>query len=415
MKVINLKRLVSKQFLRSRSSGLNPLTRFIGSVGSFYLDRSFLSGYSLIPMAPHLDQHNYHQIDATIIADSLTDRGHRITSMVCTFPRIILSEFNTHRLLSRNSASSRAIPVRRMIEDVRQDPFIPIRWMKAHRGMQGYRYFTEEDRLETSNPTQLTEDDQLEVTDPTQGTQGTQGTQTIKELERLWLEGRDQSLKVAQQMADLKTSKQIINRLLEPYKWHTVIVTATEWDNFFALRAEKEAEIHIQDLAYKMLKAYNESQPRLLQPGQWHIPFGDRITWDPKGQTSNDLFLQELVDARSSNQSLEEALTQIRIKIATARCARVSYENFEGRNDYHRDLGLHDQLAESGHWSPFEHCARAMTDQEYRSSIRGHLSEDYTVKIADQGWSGNFQGFVQYRKMFSSENREDPRVKRLTR
>ena len=64
-------------------------------------------------------------IKAEIIADSLSPQGHRLTTFICVFPRIVLAEFNTHRMLSRNSASSRAIPFNKMLEMVKTNPFIP--------------------------------------------------------------------------------------------------------------------------------------------------------------------------------------------------------------------------------------------------------------------------------------------------
>ena len=87
-------------------------------------------------------------IKANIIADSINNKGKRITSFVVTMPRIVLAELNTHRVLSRNSASSRAIPFAKMLEMVKKTPFMPIQWMKDHSGMQGNEFFTEESEIE---------------------------------------------------------------------------------------------------------------------------------------------------------------------------------------------------------------------------------------------------------------------------
>ena len=292
-------------------------------------------------------------IKSTIIADSINNKGKRITSFIVTIPRIVLAELNTHRVLSRNSASSRAIPFTKMLEMVKKTPFIPIRWMKEHTGMQGNEYFTEEN--------------------------------DIKALEAAYLAGRDNAVATAESLSNLGLTKQIVNRGLEAYMWHTVIITATEFENFFALRAERAAEIHIQKLAFLMLEEMNNSTPKLLQTGEWHIPFGDNM---------DDLALNKLMpDIQPASLNwYNEHMQLLKVKIATARCARVSYTvvGEEGKPDnYENDVKLHDRLLGMGHLSPFEHCAQA-TDNE--------------------GWSGNFLGWTQYRKTLPNENRTDNRL-----
>lgn len=358
-------------------------------------------------------------IKAEVVADSRNVSGDRITTMVVTFPRIILAEFNTHRMFSRNSASSRAIPFNKMMESVSVNPFVPIAWQRDHKGMQGIEYMNE------------------------------------KESERLvheWLSARREAVMRASFMSGFGSTKQLCNRLLEPFMWHTVIVTATEWENFFALRCPRyevpftfdeetkvfrskrdvfihlenarradkknpslgtgflptdedwrkfnkgQAEIHMMALAEAMWDAYNESTPRLLDNEGWHIPFGDKINGDllldlidPDGKFSDD------VDY--TNKLLNDAL----IKIATARCARVSY-TVVGEEDkpdnYENDFKLHDRLSASGHWSPFEHCAKSMKSLS-ASELTAMVSNHEEVP---NNWSGNFKGFVQYRKMFQNEN-----------
>lgn len=292
---------------------------------------------------------NMKKISASIIADSINEQGQRLTTFVLVFPRIVLAEFNTHRMLSKNSASSRAIPFEKMVKMVKEDPFIPIKWMKDHKGMQGTEYFSD-----------------IEIDD--------------KGLDINWLVARDNAVKIATELSNIGVTKQICNRLLEPFMWHTVIVTGTEWDNFFALRAHNQAEIHIQELAYRMLDEYNIGTPKKLKVGEWHIPFGDKF----------------------AHPDYENII--LRVKIATARCARVSYLNFEGKDDYDADIRLHDILLSSGHMSPFEHCARAMSYDEMFD-----YSRDVKEKT-ELGWSGNFRGFIQYRKMLQNENKTDNRV-----
>lgn len=318
------------------------------------------------------------KISAQVIADSKNEFGNRITTMVVTFPRIILAEFNTHRMFSRNSASSRAIPFEKMVESVEKNPFIPIAWQKDHKGMQGTEYITNKEM--------------------------------IVDLRSIWLNARNAAVSRAKDLSFSKATKQLCNRLLEPFMWHTVIVTATEWENFFALRCPKyetksgfkrswkdthfdieatllerleinkgQAEIHMMALAEAMWDAYNESTPKELKAGDRHVPFGDEID-------------DEAIEDMCSGGGVEE-FDNFKVKIATARCARVSYTvvGEEGKeHDYEADIKLHDRLAASGHWSPFEHCAVAMKKHKHFDNVAP--------------MSGNFRGFIQYRKTFSGEN-----------
>lgn len=328
------------------------------------------------------------KISAEIVADSINPQGERITSFILTYPRFIHSEVMTHRLFSRNAASSRAIPFNKMVQMVEEDPFIPIAWQKDHKGMQGTEYLTGEDE---------------------------------KAAILQWKRAAHQATVSARQLnnnhfgvrKDLVT-KQLCNRLLEPFQWYTCLVTATEFENFFELRCPKyygvyksqkdllvtdldrrrkpihemintsQAEIHIQALAEAMWDARNDSVPNQLESGEWHIPFGDRITdegiWD---------FIKH-----------EDEIESIKSKIATARCARLSYMTFDGGIDYGKDIKLHDQLLESKHMSPFEHCARVMTNQEYDDFHKGDLNKD---NASQYGWCNNFKGFIQYRYLIENE------------
>lgn len=334
------------------------------------------------------------QIEAKVIADSINEHGNRITTMVCTFPRMILAEFNTHRMFSRNSASSRAIPFKKMVKMVEEEPFIPIAWQKDHKGMQGTEYF--ESALE------------------------------IDRRRGHWLRARDKAIDAAIRLSDLGITKQLCNRLLEPFMWHTVIVTATEWENFFALRCPQyeiagthfrskkdtikqfpicedgaafdwlqcnkgQAEIHMMALAEAMWDAYNESKPKELKPGQWHIPFGDSIDILTLCQAIkiNETYPPEQEpEGYRTEERFNEIIEANKVKIAVARCARISYQTLgdNPKMDLEADIKLHDRLLQAGHMSPFEHCAQ----------VNEYLGDD---------WSGNFRGFVQYRKMIPNENR----------
>lgn len=331
-------------------------------------------------------------IKAEIIADSLNEHGQRLTTFVLVFPRIVLAEFNTHRMLSRNSASSRAIPFEKMLKMVQENPFIPIKWMKDHKGMQGAEYFEDEN-----------------FTIPVYSTDSVPLPPYETTLTKEWLKARDRSVFQAKMLSDAGLTKQFCNRLLEPFMWHTVIVTGTEWENFFALRADDQAEIHIQDLAHKMLTIYNESNPKQLKAGDWHIPFGSKM------DVARILPIFEKLGERPGDRETDK----MRVRIATARCARVSYLNFEGKDDYEADIRLHDILLKSGHMSPFEHCARAMSEDEFKAYRHLGVVEEIDKyqpqnqqQMLSYGWCGNFRGFVQYRKTITGENRTDNRVKR---
>ena len=316
-------------------------------------------------------------IQAKIIADSLNLQGDRLTTMVLTYPRIIHSEVMTHRMFSRNSASSRAIPFEKMVKSVQENPFIPIAWQKDHKGMQGTEYFTEKDL-----PMNIEHD----------------------WFERRWLQARDYALEQAIILNKGGLTKQLCNRLLEPFMWHTVIITSGKegLENFFNLRNHKAAEIHIQELAKRMLEVYNESTPKQLQAGEWHIPFGDNI---------DTIKLDSVFKVGKGPMNRLEA----KIQIATARCARVSYTVVGEENkepNYENDIKLHDKLLESGHFSPFEHCAKAMSDEEYKSFIKGqfivtHSEPDYEdlgeFSNSSKGWCNNFRGFIQYRYLIENK------------
>ena len=390
-------------------------------------------------------QENYNLISAEVVADSLNQFGERITTMKLVFPRIILAEFNTHRMFNRNSASSRALPFKKMVKMVQEQPFITIAWQKEHTGMQGYEYITDEKNL------RRIKEDWLEARDNAiySATQLNNGF-NLKDEEGKYVMTKPE-LRVD------RVTKQLCNRLLEPFMYHTVLVTATEWENFFELRCPKyqtpvsqtiepqrswkdltnnhsnevnitllnenkdniifklqhnkgAAEIHIMDLAEKMWDAYNESTPKQLEAGQWHIPFrefntpqkeNNYIDWEAK-------YIYNKITKEKNRLPFVEELVQesikTRVKIATARCARISYETLgdSPEIDYEKDIKLHDDLLAMKHFSPFEHCAKAMTEEEYIGYRRGDSEYGhsiYPIQNKKYGWSRNLKGFKQYREI----------------
>ena len=345
--------------------------------------------------------------------------------MLVTMPRFILAEFNTHRMFSRNAASSRAIPFKKMVETVQTDPFIPIAWQKDHPGMQGTEYHTGD-------------------------------WVTIAEMG--WKTARDRAIQNATILHEAGATKQLCNRLLEPFMWVTDLVTATEWENFFKLRCPQyevagelyrsrkdaradyirypkipgvpqsgiadydspnwlllnkgQAEIHMMALAEAMWDCLQESKPKELAAGQWHIPFGDDLSEAELVKTEThygDLTVRgkfSPVMDFSDKAEYDRWLETRRVKVATARAARVSYTvvGEEGKPpNYENDIKLHDRLLASGHFSPFEHCAKAMDEADlwYWTHQLGHGLNgiDKTGQHENLGWCRNFHGWLQYRAL----------------
>ena len=321
-------------------------------------------------------------ITAKILLDSVNPAGNRITTWILTYPRFIHAEFMTHRVFSRNASSSRAIPVKKMLEDVKNNPAMPVFWGKNQSGMQA--------KEELDNTEKY-----AEVRKDLKYGEGLLITTKKQEAKREWLLARDEMVARVEKLNEIGLHKQIANRLLEPWMNITVIATATDHENFLSLRAHEDTQPEFQDLAYKMLDLYQSNVPNKLKEGEWHIPFGDnldhKIIWKMVQESSHEKTPYGVEVSKKTHFNDENLFRETAIKISTARCARVSYLNFEGKDDYTKDIELHDILKNSGHWSPFEHCAIALSTNEY---------------------SGNFKGWKQYRKMFNGENRSDGRVQR---
>ena len=245
-------------------------------------------------------------IIAKVIADSICHT--RLITLQLRYPRFIHAEFMTHRMFSRNASSSRAIPVERLIQDVIDDPAMPISWGKNQRGMQA---------AEEHNAPVFTQ------------TGGLGFLHVPQSPEQAWLEARGRAVSIARAFATAGYHKQVVNRLLEPFAHIDVVVTATEWTNFFVLRDHPDADPTIQVLARTMREAMNSSKPRPLVRGEWHLPY---------------------VGLVESHHPIE-----YQQRLSAARCARVSYGLREA--DFHADLRLAEQLIGNGHYSPLEHQA----------------------------------------------------------
>ena len=339
-------------------------------------------------------------INAQIVAHSVNEQGDELISVLATFPRIILAEVNTHRMLSKNTSSSRAIPFHKMVETIQNDPFIPIAWQKGHSGMQGSEYHT--------------------------------GDAAERFCPNNWLRARDRAILEANHLHDnIGVTKQLCNRLLEPFMWTTMLITGPKsgWDNFFHLRCPQytlnnddifkskkdfkafykeatevvenhlalplfaedadtvawlkankgQAEIHMMALAECIWDAVSESTPKVLKAGEWHIPFEDTIA-----------------DVRHWGTGVPQTMDMVKVSVAMA--ARTSYTvvGEEKEVNYEAMIGLHDRLLawDPPHSSPLEHCAKAMTNEEYWSSF-GTTAQN----TKGNGWCNNLKGFIPYRYM----------------
>jgi hypothetical protein len=256
----------------------------------------------------------HHETRAEVIADSINPDGVRLTTFEVTFHRFILAEVNTHRRFSRNSASSRAIPLQKMLDRATFHPALPLEWPSEKPGMSGGLSLTGDD-LEDAQRT----------------------LESIRDFTTATLQdyiGRHPEMST-------RLHKSLLNRPLEWFMWHTAIISSTEWTNMFKQRINPDAQPEFFAVAYEMSKALDASTPEELNYGEWHVPY--------------------ISDEDKDCLTVEE-----QVKISTARCARVSYLTHDGVRDYVEDLRMHnDTLWHKGHWSPMEHPAVAVDRKKY--------------------------------------------------
>lgn len=290
-------------------------------------------------------------ITAKIIADSIANDIRLVTMELC-YPRFIHSEVMTHRMFSRNASSSRAIPIEKMMLQVLDNPALPISWGENKPGMQA----------------------------------GIQldgwGVSTCKNI---WNNARLDAIKSTKYLAEQGLHKQVANRLLEPFQYIKVIVTATEWDNFFNLRLHPDAQPEIQELARCMWGEISNSVPAALDLGEWHMPYLTSEEW--YGFNIGSLTQGDL------------------IKCSVARCARVSYNNHDNSSpNIEKDIALADKLLAAGHMSPFEHVATPMRLTEPESLVDLINWEEGITHLDKYSnlWSGNLRGWIQYRQLVNN-------------
>lgn len=273
-------------------------------------------------------------VHAYVVEDSVSPMGDRLTTMAVQCHRFVLAEFNTHRRFSRNSASSRAIPLAKMVRRVRENPAIPLSFPAEQKGMSGGAELTGWRR---------------------------------RAAVMLWLLASRIACVLAVTLGKVGVHKSICNRLLEPFTWHVIVVTSDEWENFFALRCHPEAQPEIREAAQCMRTALAWSQPTPLDYDEWHLPFVD---------VEHDAAAIDAVVGRQHGGIDWDTLARA---VSAARCARVSYLTHEGQRDPEVDLGLYRKLTGSQpqHDSPLEHVARPA--------------------LPDEVTKGNFDRWVQLR------------------
>lgn len=263
-----------------------------------------------------------------ILASTNTSTNITLWTFKLSMPKSYLAQLNTHRLLSRNASSSRAVPISTMIDKIKSDTVIPMEWVKNKKGMSG-------DTVISPAAQQLASEK--------------------------WLTSLEKQIDTVRQLEAIGLHKQYANRLLEPYMNAEVLVSATQWQNFLTLRADHATQPELQSIAQQIQAIMNSSKPRLLNSGEWHLPF---IT------------------------SIEQDLPLLtKQQISVARCARVSYylKDTCELSDTSKDIQLYTRLKDSGHMSPFEHIATPYPQK--------HMC-------------GNFLSWVQLRHSFFDNNND---------
>ncbi len=279
-------------------------------------------------------------ISAKVVAHTLSTYKPDMITLELNYPRFIHAEFMTHRMFSRNASSSRAIPVDKMLKQIRENPAMPIHWGKNQPGMQAREAVNSETRISA---------------------------------EYIWENAAaNAALKADILSVDLSIHKQVANRIIEPYQFIKVVCTATEWDNFFELRLHEDAQPEIYELARVMKEAIESSEG-----------------------THENCHLPYIVESEKAIMNLATLK-----KCSVARCARVSYKNHDKSNpNPAKDEELHDMLLEAGHMSPFEHVAWPMHGKDVEAYCGGSWEQGAT-HMTENGimWSGNFRSWVQYRQ-----------------
>lgn len=336
-------------------------------------------------------------INTKLVAYSVSPQGKKIATFELTYHRYIHGEFMTHRLFSRNAMSSRAVPVNKMLDIIRESPAMPIHWGKNQPGMQAEK--------ETDQKISY-------------GWVATYG----KDMEELfcspsdgWEKAAKDAIKWAERFSEAGYHKQIVNRLVEPFQMMKTVMTATELDNFFWLRLDEDAQPEIFEMARCIRECLEKSEPELLQPGEWHTPYVEHrpyIDDVPHDHSHLEPRFNYFVDDKMVTK--EDALA-----ISSSCCAQVSYRNLD--NTYDKAMAIYGRLLSGAkvHASPFEHQATPVKIYDPSLVIRcvedtmnkpfGTIWEEGITHMDRKGqlWSGNFCGFIQHRQLLDNHNCTD--------
>lgn len=301
------------------------------------------------------------KITAKIIQQSISKyTGTVITTYELEYPRYIHSEFMTHRQFSRNAASSRAIPIDKMHEQIMEHDVSFVHWGKNQPGMQSKEELT--------------------------------GI-ALRGVKDLWISARDKAIRYAKAMAETGAHKQLVNRVTEPYMMMKVVMTTTKKANWKWLRKHSDAQPEIQELAKVMDEADNLSIPLELHDGEWHVPYVNRVVDFNTGKLC--YFINDT-----------EVSAEIAIKVSASCCAQVSYRKSD--DSIHKAVQIYDRLinSEPVHASPIEHQATPINHERARAAwdtVPGitHLDRHGTLH------SGNFHNWIQYRQLVPNNTKRD--------
>ena len=328
-------------------------------------------------------------IKATIVADSVSPSGKRITTFELEYPRFIHAEFMTHRLISRNAASSRAIPVEKMLQKISEEPAMPIHWGKNQAGMQA----------EEENNTKVTLGMFRQIKEYSANLWEKYGYTTSPV--NAWRQAAVMMSDVAHQFSEAGYHKQVANRLTEPFQTMKVVATATEWDNFFWLRRHKDAQPEIPELANCMWEVLQSSEPFQLKEGEWHLPYVPVLRF----RDNPIIYCKWLKEEKDGVKTWEDLDEETALKVSASCCAQVSYRSLD--TSIEKAVKIYDALVSSKpvHASPFEHQAMAPDWEDFdlgfeRSPLLENMPEGYThLDRRGSLWSGNFEGFIQHRQL----------------
>lgn len=292
---------------------------------------------------------------AKILKYTISPDGIPLATFELEYPRFILAELNTHGMLSKNTASSRAITIEAMVKLVEDSPVIPIYWGKKNKGMSAIEEIGDAEK---------------------------------EEAKKLWLSLRNEAIKTAKEFDRLQLHKQIANRILEPWVPVKTVVSGTELANFFWLRYHRAAQPEFAFLAGEMYNALKNCSPTLLRYGEWHLPYVESV----RNEKGTLIYFNEEGD----EISIEEAR-----KLSASCCAQVSYRKLNQSGEKAEDIfnKLINTDNQPVHASPVCHQATPinLTKGDFENGIT-HMDKDGML------WSANFRGWIQFRKLIKNES-----------